>query len=63
MIRQQIDKVVDWRRTNRPNDESEIRISVSPSELHRALTLPRPPRGSDYPKSILYRGFRVRATA
>jgi hypothetical protein len=55
-----IDRMIDWRRINRPQDESEIKTSLSPKELHKALGFPEP-RDGNYPLSVLYRGFRVSA--
>lgn len=61
--REQIDKAVDWRKANRPKDESDISIAITPKELHRALGLPRPIADAKYPDSVLYRGLRVKARA
>lgn len=55
-----IDKMIDWRKLNRPHDQSELKTSLSPESLHRALDHPRP-RDGKYPESVLYRGYRVLA--
>lgn len=60
-VREQIDRAVDWRKANLPNDTRPIRIHVSPERLHKALGVPAPRGGQPYPQSVLWRGFRIEA--
>lgn len=57
-----IDKIVDWRRANRPADQSDIRVNLSPESLNQILKMPLPQAGRPFPASCLYRGFRIVAT-
>lgn len=61
-VREQIDRAVDWRKANLPEARGDIRIHVTPEDMHRALGLPRPLGKFPYPQSVLYRGYRIRAT-
>jgi hypothetical protein len=54
-----IDRMIDWRRINRPRDQSDIKTNLAPDVIHRALGLPRPMEGAKYPDSVLYRGYRI----
>lgn len=55
-----IDKMIGWRKLNRPHDQSDLRTSLDPKALHKALGCPLP-RDGKYPESVLYRGYRVLA--
>ena len=58
-----IDRMIDWRRVNRPADESPIKTTLNPEALHKALGLPDPLYGAKYPDSVSYRGYLVHAKA
>ena len=58
-----IDKAIDWRKMNRPDDQSTIRLNITPEVLHNALRYPKPAGDiAKYPKTLLYRGYRLEAT-
>jgi hypothetical protein len=57
-----IDRMVDWRKANRPHDTSEIRVNLAPEALIQILRMPSPQGGQPWPQSCLYRGYRIVAT-
>jgi hypothetical protein len=66
LIKRQIDRMIDYRRDQRPNDNSALRVSADAKEIHKALNLPDPDgiearhaKDTDYPVSVLYRGCRL----
>lgn len=56
--RQMIDRMIDWKKTNRPSDVSAIKVNITPEALHIALGRP-PHTGGQCPSSVLYRGYRI----
>lgn len=64
LCKRQVDRMIDYRKVNRPNDTSSIRVGVSAMDLHKALRpeTVRIDHGTDpktLPVSLLYRGYRV----
>jgi hypothetical protein len=61
--RRDVDRMIDYRRRQRPDDQSDIRVNVERITMHRALhpEIPLAPHidNTDLPVSCLYRGFRV----
>jgi len=57
-----IDRMIDWRKLNRPEDVSDIKTNLNAKALHQALGRPCAADGS-YPESVLYRGYRILAKA
>ena len=56
-----LDKAVDWRKVNRPYDQTPIKTNLDPKQLNDCLRLPKPAFGQKYPETVLYRGFRLAA--
>jgi hypothetical protein len=59
LLRKKIDDMIDYRRLFRPNDTGDIVVSMTPSELSRAVGHPPPAGGKPYPTSVLFRGYRI----
>jgi hypothetical protein len=57
-----IDKIVDWRKANRPTDTTDIKVNLAPEALNQILKMPLPRSGQAFPASCLYRGYRIVAT-
>jgi hypothetical protein len=57
-----IDRMIDYRKSQRPYDQTPIKTKLSCEDLHRALNLPRPQPGREWPVSVLYRGYRIEAS-
>jgi hypothetical protein len=58
-----IDNMVDWRKTNRPTDQSNIKVNLTPEVMLNCLKMPLPAGDkANYPRTCLYRGFRIEAT-
>ena len=60
--RELIERMIAWRRLNRPADDAPIRTALSPEALHKALGLNRPQQG-DYPRVVLYQNYEIEAHA
>ena len=59
--RRVIDRLVDFRKECRPRDTSTIKVKLSARELNVALELPSPQPGQAYPRTVLYRGYKLEA--
>lgn len=59
--REIIDRMIGWRKVNRPTDTSDLKTNLNPEALHKALRMPFPANAKAWPDSVLYRGYRVLA--
>lgn len=63
-VKRDVDRMIDFRKLNRPSDQTDVRVNASCLHIHQAL---RPEtvkiaNGADHSKlpfSLLYRGYRV----
>jgi hypothetical protein len=57
-----IDRYIDWRCANKPQDTSPIKTNLSAETLYYALGIPAPQDDEEeYADSVFYRGFQVLA--
>lgn len=61
MHKQAIDRMIDWRKANRPDDKKPIEVLIEPKDLHVALGLffPANLQPEQFPAHCLYRGYRI----
>jgi hypothetical protein len=62
-VKKKVDLMIDWRKVNRPSDDSDIRVNVERVDMHKGLhpelNYDRHVKSEDLPISCFYRGYRV----
>ena len=63
LVKRDVDRMIDYRKSQRPHDMSDIRVNVERLTMHKGLlpgmNYPGHLESKDLPVSLLYRGYRV----